>query len=86
MDKMRKSFRLLYEKLKERHHLGNTGSDENLILKRMFKPLQVDGAVLMGKTKGKRSVERPRHRWEDGIKMDLKEIGWGCGVDSTGSG
>jgi len=22
---------------------------------------------------------RPRHRWEDNIKMDLQEVGWGCG-------
>jgi hypothetical protein len=33
--------------------------------------------VLMGKPEGKRSLERPRRRWEDGIRMDLKEIGWG---------
>jgi hypothetical protein len=26
---------------------------------------------------GKRPLERPRRRWEDGIKMDLREIGWG---------
>jgi hypothetical protein len=26
---------------------------------------------------GKRTVERPRRRWEDNIKMDLREIGWG---------
>ena len=24
----------------------------------------------------KRSLERPRHRWEDNIKMDLQEVGW----------
>jgi hypothetical protein len=45
--------------------------------------------VLVGKPEGKRSLERPRRRWEDGIKMDLREIGWGaggCGVDSPGSG
>jgi hypothetical protein len=42
--------------------------------------------VLVGKPEGKRSLERPRRRWEDGIKMDLREIGWGCGVDSAGSG
>jgi hypothetical protein len=29
--------------------------------------------VLVGKPEGK----RPRRRWEDGIKMDLREIGWG---------
>jgi hypothetical protein len=32
--------------------------------------------VLMGKPEGKRPLGRPRHRWEDGIKMDLREIGW----------
>jgi hypothetical protein len=26
---------------------------------------------------GKRPLERPRRRWEDGIKMDLRETGWG---------
>jgi hypothetical protein len=41
--------------------------------------------VLMEKAKGKRPLARPRCRWEDGIKMDLREIGWGCGVDSPGS-
>jgi hypothetical protein len=33
--------------------------------------------VLMGKPEGKRPLGRPRHSWEDGIKMDLREIGWG---------
>jgi hypothetical protein len=33
--------------------------------------------VLVGKPEGKRPLERPRHRWENGIKMDLREIGWG---------
>jgi hypothetical protein len=33
--------------------------------------------VLMGKTEGKRPFERPRRRWEDGIRMDLREICWG---------
>jgi hypothetical protein len=33
--------------------------------------------VLMGKPEGKRPLERPRHRWKDGIRMDLSEIGWG---------
>jgi hypothetical protein len=33
--------------------------------------------VLMGKPNGKRPLERPRHRWDDGIKIDLREIGWG---------
>jgi hypothetical protein len=33
--------------------------------------------VLMGKPEGKRPLERPRHRWEDGIRIDLREIGLG---------
>jgi hypothetical protein len=32
--------------------------------------------VLVGKPEGKRPLERPRRRWEDGIKMDFREIGW----------
>jgi hypothetical protein len=33
--------------------------------------------VLVGKPVGKRPLGRPRRRWEDGIGMDLREIGWG---------
>jgi hypothetical protein len=33
--------------------------------------------VLVGKAKGKRPLGRPRRRWDDGIRMDLREIGWG---------
>jgi hypothetical protein len=33
--------------------------------------------VLVGKPEGKRPLRRPRHRWEDGIRMDLREIGRG---------
>ena len=36
--------------------------------------------VLVGKTKGKRPLVRPRVRWEDNIKMDLQEVGRG-GMD-----
>jgi transposase len=31
--------------------------------------------VLLGRPEGKRPVGRPRRRWEDHIKMDLREIG-----------
>jgi hypothetical protein len=41
--------------------------------------------VLVRKPEGKRPLERRRHRWEDGIKMGIREIGWGRGVDSPGS-
>jgi hypothetical protein len=33
--------------------------------------------VLMGKPEGKRPLERSRCKREDGIRMDLREIGWG---------
>jgi hypothetical protein len=33
--------------------------------------------VLVGKPEGKRPLGRPRRRREDGIRMDLREIGWG---------
>jgi hypothetical protein len=31
--------------------------------------------VLVGKPKGKRPLGRPRRRWEDNIKMDLRDVG-----------
>jgi hypothetical protein len=31
--------------------------------------------VLVGRPEGKRSLGRPRHRWEDNIKMDFRETG-----------
>jgi hypothetical protein len=33
--------------------------------------------VLVGKHAGKKPLRRPRHRWEDSIKMDLREAGCG---------
>jgi hypothetical protein len=36
--------------------------------------------VLVGKPEGKRPLGRPRHRWEDNIRMDLQEVGCG-GID-----
>jgi hypothetical protein len=34
----------------------------------------------VGKPEEKKPLGRPRRRWEDNIKMDLREIGWG-GMD-----
>jgi hypothetical protein len=39
--------------------------------------------ILVGKPEGKRSLGRPRRRWEDGIRINLREID--RGVDSVGS-
>jgi hypothetical protein len=36
--------------------------------------------ILVGKPEGKKPLGRPRHRWMDIIKRDLREIGWG-GMD-----
>jgi hypothetical protein len=36
--------------------------------------------ILVGKPEGKRPLGRPRRRWTDNIRMDLRKIGWG-GVD-----
>jgi len=36
--------------------------------------------VLVGKREGKRPLGRPRRRWEDNTKMDLKKVGCG-GID-----
>jgi hypothetical protein len=33
--------------------------------------------ILVGSPQGRRLFERPRRRWEDNIKMDLQEVGWG---------
>jgi hypothetical protein len=36
--------------------------------------------ILVGKAEGKRPLGRPRRRWVNNIKIDLREIGWG-GLD-----
>jgi hypothetical protein len=36
--------------------------------------------ILFGKPEGKRPLGRSRHRWEDNIRLDLREVGWE-GVD-----
>jgi hypothetical protein len=40
---------------------------------------EVRGAynIVIGKPEGRRPLGRPRHRWEDNIKMDIREIGFG---------
>jgi hypothetical protein len=36
--------------------------------------------ILVGTPEGKRPLRRPTRRWEDNIKTDISEIGWG-GMD-----
>ena len=39
--------------------------------------MRIGESVLVWKPQGKRPLGRPRRRWEDNIKMDLHEVGWG---------
>ena len=50
-------------------HVERIGGDERRVYR-----------VLFGKPEGKRPLGRPRHKWEDNIKMDLQEVGCG-GMD-----
>jgi hypothetical protein len=34
--------------------------------------------ILVGRPEGRRPLGRPRCRWEDNIKTDLQEVGWGA--------
>jgi hypothetical protein len=46
-------------------HVAQTGDKRNVY------------RILVGKPEGKRPLGRRRRRWENNIKMDLREIGWG---------
>jgi hypothetical protein len=39
--------------------------------------------VLVGKTERKKPLGRPWRRWEDNIKMNFRELGWGHGLDGS---
>jgi hypothetical protein len=41
--------------------------------------------ILVGNPEGRRPLGRPRRRWVDNTKMDLREVGW-YGLDRSGSG
>ena len=41
--------------------------------------------VLVGKPEGKRPLGRHSRKWEDNIKMYLRKVGWGHGLESSGS-
>jgi hypothetical protein len=53
------------ERMRWAGHVARMGEERNVY------------KVLMGKPEGKRPLGRPRRRLEDGIRMDLREIGWG---------
>jgi hypothetical protein len=37
--------------------------------------------LLVGRPEGRRPLGRPRRRWEDNIKMNVQDVGWGHGLD-----
>jgi hypothetical protein len=74
----------LYHTIKNRLHLNYTIYIRIYTFNRMGEERNVY-KVLVGKPEVKRPLGRPRRRWEDGIRIDLREIGLGC-VDSTVSG
>jgi hypothetical protein len=37
--------------------------------------------ILVGRPEERRPLGRPRRRWEDNIKVDLQDLGWGHGLD-----
>jgi hypothetical protein len=42
--------------------------------------------IFVGRPEGRRPLGRSTRRWEDNIKTDLHEVGWGHGLDLSGSG
>ena len=42
--------------------------------------------VSVGKPEGRKPLKRPWHELEDNIKIHLPEVGWGHGLDRSGSG
>jgi len=43
-------------------------------------------AYRMGGAEGKSPLGRPKRRWEEHIKTDIQEVGWGHGLDCSGYG
>jgi hypothetical protein len=75
-----------WRKLKELHGLYSSPSIIKMIKARRMRWVghvvhmgEVRGAynILVGRPEGRRPLGRPKHRWEDNIKMDLREIGFG---------
>jgi hypothetical protein len=80
-DMLTGEWRKLHEELNDltKYYLGDQ-IENNEIAEHVARMGTRRGAyeVLVGKPEGKRSLGRPRHRWEDNIKMDLQDVGWGA--------
>ena len=64
--------------LVERPYKGKSSEPNLYVLNKNWEG-RGEHKVLVGKPEGKRPLGRPRLRWEDNIKMDLQEVGGGCG-------
>ncbi|KAJ4446880.1 hypothetical protein ANN_13580 [Periplaneta americana] len=51
-------------------------ASHNMLVSHIFATGVLNVRVLVGRPEGKRPLERPRRRWEDNIKMDLREVGY----------
>ena len=60
-----------------RHVSDFTGPSSGAFVYKLY--VQIWYKLLVGKPEGKRPLGRSRRRWEDNIKMDLQEVGRGCG-------
>jgi hypothetical protein len=49
---------------------------------KIIRTIYIENRALVGKPEGRRPIGRPRRRWEDNIKMDLREVGWGAWTGS----
>ena len=56
------------------------------IKSRKLKWDRVAQRVLVEKNEERKPLGRPWRRWKDDIKMDLREVGWGYGLNRSGSG
>jgi hypothetical protein len=71
------------EELRNLYASPNIIKNEQVMEDEMDKPYNTNGGDedcredIGGKSRRKRPLGRPRHRLEDNIKMDLREIGWG---------
>jgi len=54
---------------------------KNIVILQTFKIASDLDWVLVGEPEGKGLQGRPSHRWEDNIKIYLREVGWGHGLD-----
>jgi hypothetical protein len=65
MDPRSRKRMFLASKVRGAEHVARMGEEKNAY------------RLLVGKPEGKRPLGRPRRRWVDNIRMDLREVAWG---------